>query len=277
MAPDERTTDRPALPSDPATLEPMGVAFDALVTDGLRRLGVTLSPGATSAIEVHARLLVAWNTAINLTALRLPEQVALGHVLDSLSALPVIRERQPRVRGLLDLGSGGGYPGLPLACGLGVERACLVDSIGKKARFLAVAGEAAAHAMRRVDGSAPRIEARDQRAEELAASEERESWDVVTCRAVGSLAEVAELGLPLARVGGIVLAWKRDHGTDSLNREIRDARRLIREAGGTDPEMLGLPDPTLLPGHRLVVMAKAQPTPRWMPRPVTERRRALIR
>jgi 16S rRNA (guanine527-N7)-methyltransferase len=166
---------------------------------------------------------------------------------------------------------------MPLACALGVDRADLVDSISKKARFLAVAGAAAVEAMLRVDRSAPRLEARAQRAEDLAAGEDRASWDLVTCRAVGTLAEVAELSLPLAWIGGLVLAWKRDHGSGALEAEVRDARPIVREAGGEVPEIVDLTDPAILPGHRLVVIAKSRPTPERLPRPAVERRRALLR
>jgi 16S rRNA (guanine527-N7)-methyltransferase len=255
----------------------MGDAFDAVLDDGLHRLNLSLSAGTRAAIDAQARLLVAWNAQINLTAIRQPEQIARSHVIDSLTAVAIVRERLPDVPRLLDLGSGGGYPGVPLACALGVTRARLLDSVGKKARFLATVGVAAEEAMRRLDGAAPAFDAAAARAEELAADQRRESWDLVTCRAVGTLAEVAELGLPLVRVGGIVVAWKRDDGSGSLGTEIEDARVVVGEAGGAEPEVVGVPDPTLLPGHRLVVLAKDRRTPDGMPRPAAERRRALLR
>ena len=88
---DDAPSGRAALPQDVADLPPLGPAFDAALTDGLDRLAITLSAGARAAIEAHARLLLAWNSAINLTALREPEQVARLHILDSLSALAVLR------------------------------------------------------------------------------------------------------------------------------------------------------------------------------------------
>jgi 16S rRNA (guanine527-N7)-methyltransferase len=131
--------------------------------------------------------------------------------------------------------------------------------------------------MRRLDGDAPTFEAPAARAEDLAAGPERETWEVVTCRAVGTLAEVAELGLPLVRIGGIVVAWKRDDGSRGLELEVRDAWNVVREAGGASPELVALPDPELLPGHRLVLIVKTRPTPHRFPRPAAERRRALLR
>jgi 16S rRNA (guanine527-N7)-methyltransferase len=255
----------------------MGEAFDTLIDDGLRRLALQLTPGARSAIEAQARLLVSWSEAINLTALRQSGQIARGHVLDSLSAVPLVRERLACAERLLDLGSGGGYPGLPLACALGSSSVWLLDSVAKKSRFLAVAGAAAEKTMRQIDGAAPSFEAGAARAEQVAAGDARESWDVVTCRAVGTLSEVAELGLPLVRLGGLLISWKRDDGSGALGREVRDGTTIVREAGGAPPELVELADPTLLPGHRLVVIAKARVSPGWLPRPTPERRRALLR
>ena len=106
------------------------------------------------------------------------------------------------MRRFLDLGSGGGYPGLPLALALPAERALLVDSIAKKAAFLEVAVAAA--------GVAGRVEIAAARAESLAADRRhRERWPAVTVRAVASLAELVELAFPLLAPGGVLVAWKR--------------------------------------------------------------------
>ena len=96
----------------------------------------------------HVRLLLAWNQAINLSAIRDPRAAVREHILDSLSAVELLRARQ--IDALLDLGSGGGYPGLPLALALPARRCLLVESVGKKAAFLS----AAAHAGTRNDARA---------------------------------------------------------------------------------------------------------------------------
>ena len=99
--------------------------------------GGDLPAAARAAIDDHVRLLLAWNEAINLSGIRAPEMVAREHVLDSLTALRLLR--RAGIAEFVDLGSGGGYPGLPLAIALPARRALLVESIGKKARFLEVA------------------------------------------------------------------------------------------------------------------------------------------
>jgi 16S rRNA (guanine527-N7)-methyltransferase len=148
----------------------------------------------------HLRLLLAWSVAVNLTAITDPVVAVRRHVLDSLAATPLLRER--RIDAFVDIGSGGGYPGLPLAVTVPARRALLVDSVGKKARFL----EAAAT----VTGLADSVQVFAGRAERLAGDgRHRERWPAVVARAVGDLAEVAELGLPLLARGGILVAWKR--------------------------------------------------------------------
>ena len=278
--PRPRAPGRAPLPVDPDGLPPLGEVFDTALDEGLEALGVTLSPGARLAIEVQARLLVAWNTAINLTALRTPEAIARLHVVDSLSALPALREtagaRRESGGTLLDLGSGGGYPGLPLAVALPVRHTALVDSIGKKARFLEAAAGAATAAMRGAGETPPRIDAIRARAEELAAyPDHREAWDIVTARAVGSLAEVVELALPLLRLGGQLLCWKRDDGRGTLKAELDAARLVTGAAGGDTPSVMQVaaPDPTT---HRLVRVFKERRTPPRFPRTTAERRRALL-
>jgi 16S rRNA (guanine527-N7)-methyltransferase len=268
------------LPLDPDGLPPLGDAFDTALDEGLGALGISLTPGARTAIEVHARLLMAWNAAINLTALRTPESIARLHIVDSLSALSLLWEthndRDDSATTLLDLGSGGGYPGLPLAVALPVRQVALVDSIGKKARFLQAAADAAATAMRESGETQPRIEAITARAEQLAGhADHREAWEVVTARAVGSLAEVAELALPLLRLGGQLICWKRDDGRGTLEAELDAARLILVAAGGGAPSVIcvGAPDPAT---HRLVQVFKERWTPPRFPRTPAERRRALL-
>jgi 16S rRNA (guanine527-N7)-methyltransferase len=272
--------ERSQLPLDPGGLPALGPRFDTILDEGLAALALSLGPGARAAIDAQARLLIAWNTAINLTALRTPEAIARLHVLDSLSALPLLRDaanaRGPAGVALLDLGSGAGYPGLPLAVALPCPRAALVDSIGKKVRFLHAVGAAAAAAMRAAGETPPHVEAIAARAEELARQEaHRETWDVVTARAVGSLAEVVELALPFLRLGGRLICWKRDDGRGTLQAELDAARPIAGALGGGVPHTIRVaaPDPST---HRLVQVFKQRRTPPRFPRTPAERRRALL-
>ena len=262
---------RAALPHAVDATAPLDPIFFEVLERGLNELALPLDAAARDAITGHVRLLMAWNEHINLSGLRTAEQIARGHVLDALLAVGPLRGLAGRKPSLLDLGSGGGFPGLTLAIAVPTGRTVLVDSIGKKAAFLRVAA-AAAEAVVHVDVLA-------ERAEDLAEEhDQRESWDIVTARAVGSVAEVAELGLPLVRIGGHVVAWKSagsDEQAGKLETEVADAARLIRSVGGDRPRVVALAaaERLGLPGRCLVVIPKVRPTPDGYPRGAGERRR----
>ncbi len=254
--------DRVPLPADPSLCPSLSDASIARLDAGLAALDIgPLPPGARDAILGHVRLLLAWTEAVNLTAIREPEAAVTGHVLDSLAAVRLLRAAG--VRRLLDLGSGGGYPGLPLALALPAERTLLVDSIAKKARFLRVAAAAA--------GVADRVAVAATRAEALAADpDQRERWPAVTVRAVASLAELVELAFPLLAPGGLVVAWKRSDLRDERARALPAIRAL---GGGT---MDVVPPPAGLAGledHVLVTIRKGGRTGGGWPRPPAERKR----
>jgi len=144
---------------------------------------------------------------------------------------------------LLDLGSGGGFPGLPLAAALPAD-ALLVESIGKKARFLETAVGAT--------GLRGRVRVAGVRAEELARDPAHAGrWPAVTARAVAALPRLIELALPLLRPGGVLVAWKRGDLDEELRAAIPVARRMAGDAPRVVPMELGD-----LPGHRLVVVRK---------------------
>jgi 16S rRNA (guanine527-N7)-methyltransferase len=280
---------RQPLPQDAALLPALGDDFWLTLDEGLAQLGLQLSTATRAGIDSHVRLLLAWNTAINLTALRSEHQIAAGHVLDTVAALPVLRHLLATMHrtadagpSLMDLGSGAGFPGIPLALALPSGRTALVDSIGKKARFLSVAAGAVMDAVANSAppaGGNPRFETLPERAEDLADEpDQREAWDLLVARAVGSVAEIAEIGLPLVHRGGYVVAWKHDRGDGGLEREVEQGRRTAVAVGGTSPRIFRPPNVERagLAGHCLVTMRKARTTPARFPRPASERRRALL-
>jgi 16S rRNA (guanine527-N7)-methyltransferase len=221
-------------------LAPLPAAFDATLTSGLTAIDVHLAPAQLRALDSYVRLLLAWTEAINLTSIREPVAVAREHLLDSLSAVPLLLD--PPATRILDLGSGGGLPGLPLAIALPTSQVRLVESIGKKASFLRTAVIAL--------DLAGRVDVAGERAEALATRGDRRAWDVVTVRAVAALPRLVELAWPLVAPGGRLIAWKRGN----LDAELANGRRAVAgRRGEITVHALGVPG---LEDHRLVVVAK---------------------
>jgi 16S rRNA (guanine527-N7)-methyltransferase len=258
---ERRAVDKPRepLPTRVQATQPLPPGYHDALDAGLDALRLTLTPGARTAIEIHARLLLAWTSAINLTAIRDPAAVALAHVIDSLSAIPVLRER--RIDRFLDIGSGGGYPGVPLAAALPALRALLLEPVRKKTAFLTAAVAASG-----LEGS---VEAAPVRAEALAAdARHRGVWPAVVARAVGGLGELVELAFPLLEPGGCLVAWKRG----DIEVEISAAERAMAAMGGGRLEVRPVPVPGL-DRHCLVVATARGRVPAAYPRDPAARKR----
>ena len=242
-----RVTDTPPLPDD----------YDHALDDGLATLGLELKPAARAAIDGHIRLLLAWTGSINLTAIREPAAAATAHVVDALTAVPLIRGFGATA--LLDLGSGGGLPGIPLAAAL-PARATLAEPIGKKAGFLRTAVAA-------LELTGVAVE--ERRAEALAGDPaQRDAWPVVTARAVAPVADLVELAFPLLARGGRLVAWKRG----DLDAELAAARRAMAALGGGRLEVQP-GGSSVLPGHVLVVVERTGDVPPTYPRDPSARKR----
>ena len=232
--------------------------FAALARDA-ERIGVHLDAATVGLCMRFADLLIERNTTMNLTAITKPADIATKHFLDSFTAVAV-RRWNGRER-IVDVGSGAGFPGLALRLALPGTRVTLVESMGKKARFLEeVTGTLA------LDG----VEVRNERAEALGQTQ-RERYDVATARAVGSLGAIAEYLLPFLRIGGDAIAWK-----GRLDAELPGAKKACAAIGGeivriTPTAELGLG--AILPGRSLVVIRKLRTTPSRYPRSAAEAKR----
>ena len=250
---------REPLPTHVEGTPPLPPGYDDALASGLEALHLSLAPEARAAIDGHVRLLLAWTRSINLTAIHDPVAAATVHVADSLTAVPLLRSLG--IERFLDLGSGGGLPGLPLAIALPASDALLVEPIGKKARFL----EATIAA---VDlGGTVRVAA--TRAEALARDPgHRAAWPAVTARAVAATSELVELAFPLLADGGRLVAWKRG----DLDAELAGARRAIHALGGGTIDVVDVAVPELV-GHRLVLATRQGRLPDAFPRDPAARRR----
>jgi 16S rRNA (guanine527-N7)-methyltransferase len=232
--------------------------FAALARDA-QRIGVRLDATTLALCARFSGLVIERNTTMNLTAITTPADVATKHFLDSFTAIAV-RTWTGRER-VVDVGSGAGFPGLALRLALPGTRLTLIESMGKKARFLEEVTSTLA-----IDG----VEVCNERAETLAHTR-RERYDVGTARAVGTLGAIVEYLLPFLKVGGDAIAWK-----GRLDAELAGARKACAALGAeivtiTPTSDLGLG--AILPGRSLVVIRKLRATPSRYPRSPAEAKR----
>lgn len=158
---------------------------------GASKLGVDLAPAQLAALETLAAELADWNTRVNLTSITAPDEVVDKHLLDSLAVLPLLRGLA-----VADVGSGAGFPGLPLAIADLDRRYTLIESTGKKVKFIRHVAEKLA---------LPNVEAVLGRAESYRPAR---PFDSVVARALGSLAEFVRVAGHLAGRDGRLLAMK---------------------------------------------------------------------
>jgi len=222
-----------------------------MVRSAAAEMGINLPPDAPERFELYYEMLIAANARMNLTRIVEPEAVVNGHFMDSLTLIKT--GALAGARTLADVGSGAGLPGIPLMIALPDIRCVLIDSLGKRVRFL---NEVIAAL--NLNGAAVHA-----RAEEAARQTGyRESFDCVTSRAVAKLRVLCELTLPLVRVSGVMAAYKGP----GVDRELSDARRVISLLGGKLRQVQSVVIPGEATGHRLVLIDKRAPTPMKYPR-----------
>ncbi|PJF48113.1 MAG: 16S rRNA (guanine(527)-N(7))-methyltransferase RsmG [Chloroflexi bacterium] len=227
------------------------------IQDAARRLGVALDARQARALLRFRDLLVEANQRFNLTALTDDASILALHFLDSLTAVQVIRGLQANHSAaleLIDVGAGGGFPGIPLKIALPELRVTLMDGTAKKVQFCAEVIRTLA---------LQHIRAIQDRAEEAGhRPEHRERYDVAIARAVAPMPTLAEYLLPLTRVGGTCIAMK---GSDAQAEAARAAGAIARLGGA-----IAAVTPVTLPGRderrALIVINKLHPTPQAYPR-----------
>lgn len=224
-------------------------AWCRLIVDGAAALGVTVSPEQTGSLERYARELLRWNRKTNLTAICDPLEVAVKHLLDALTAAPYV----PTGAVMLDMGSGGGFPGVPLKIVHPGATVTLVDSVRKKVSFLR-------HVIRLL--GLKDIRALHTRVESLAHTADfRASLDVVTCRALAPLEVCARWGLPFLSAGGRLVFFKGP----GLKEELQALCGLLKRVQARfdvrfDCEIKNIRLPVLNLERKLVIVQKIKAT-----------------
>ncbi len=197
------------LPEVPPLAPPPG--FD----DRLAALGVALDSVAIGRLGDYLARLLAMNELLNLTGIKDPTEAWTRHVLDALSLVPLLREVPTGAR-LLDVGSGGGVPGVPLAIARPDLRVTLMDATEKKVAFLRAVGAALGLAS---------LEVVSGRAEQLALGDLAGAFDVVTARAVGKVQALLPWTAPFAKRGGRLLLIKGERADQELGEAHKQLRR----------------------------------------------------
>ncbi len=231
-----------------------------LLVEGCRTLGLPLSDRQIEQFAAYFRLLVEWNERFNLTAITDLEGVQTKHFLDSLAGWPPTAAEMGGAGGrsgplhLVDVGTGAGFPGVPLKILLPDLKLTLVDGTGKKVLFLNQLVEALGLAQ---------VAVVQGRAEELGQKPAfRERFDLVTARAVAPLNTLVEYLLPLVRRDGLAVIYK---GANAAQ-EFIDARKAIELLGGETTRMAPLKVPFLEETRFLLLVRKLKPTPAIYPR-----------
>ncbi len=222
---------------------------------GLREMGLSATPAQVDQLALYRGLLQDWNRVMNLTAITEDEAIETAHFLDALTVLPLLPEPLPESFAVLDVGTGAGFPGLPLRILRPSIRLTLLESVGKKTRFL--------DAVRNALGLAD-VEVVTARAEDAGhMARLRERFDLVVARAVASMATLAELCLPFCAVGGRFIAYKKG---ESLTVEMQEAAEALRVLGGAVEDLHPVHLSPLPDERVLVVVRKKAPTPMISPR-----------
>lgn len=222
---------------------------------GARELGVTLTERHMAAFEVCYRELMAWNQRFNLTAITDREGVLVRHFLDSLSCLKVLsRNELDAGAQVVDVGTGAGYPGLPLKIVCPGMRLTLLEATGKKVGFLE-------HLTLELQMNS--VRAIHARSEELGQDPaHREQYDWAVARAVAEMPTLVEYLLPLVRVGGAILAQKGE----GAPAEVQKAENAIATLGGRVRRLAPVELRGLAETRYLVVVDKVAATPEKYPR-----------
>ena len=216
-------------------------------------LGLQLSREQIAAFKLLEEELLEWNDRFNLTAIRDKEGIETKHFLDSLTCLMAL-DLNAAPRSLIDVGTGAGFPGIPLKLMLPNMRLTLVESIQKKAGFCT-------HVVEKL--GLRQVQILPERAEDVGQDPaHRESYDLATARAVAAMPTLVEYLLPLVRIGGLVIMQKGE----SAQLEALKSEKVIQRLGGKIRVIL----PVVLPGvadeRYLVVLEKVARTSAEYPR-----------
>ena len=217
-----------------------------------KEYGLELTSDQISAFNRYYELLVKWNEKINLTAITEPREVAIKHIVDSLSCYQ--KELFTGQVSLIDVGTGAGFPGLPLKIFYPELKLTLLDSLNKRVKFLQLVVD---------ELGLKDVEVIHARSEEAARNKKyREKFDLVTARAVARLPIICEYCLPFVKQGGTFIALKGRQ----YEEEIQEAQKAFSVLGGKLVKSMPVKLPELEDKRAVVYIKKEKATPKVYPR-----------
>ena len=223
-----------------------------ILEEGCKELGITLDENQKKQFTDFYEYLVEKNKVMNLTGITEFQEVLIKHFLDSLACVKAVD--MSRIKRIMDIGTGAGFPGVPLKIAFPHLEACLLDSLKKRVNFLEETFQ-----MLKLEN----ITAIHGRAEEYAKNKQyRETYDLCVSRAVSNLATLSEYCLPYVKTGGYFISYK----SGTVQEEVEQAQKAVKILGGKiqDVVYFQLPDSEIQ--RSLVVIEKIKSTPGRYPR-----------
>jgi 16S rRNA (guanine527-N7)-methyltransferase len=226
--------------------------MEKLVQDASALFNIHMSGRQVASFITYEKELLDWNSKFNLTAIRDAESIRTKHFLDSLSCVLAWKSNPPNR--LIDVGTGAGFPGIPLKIIYPNLKLTLVESVGKKATFCQ-------HVVRVL--GLENVDVIQARAEELGQNlNHREKYDYAVARAVANLNVLSEYLLPLVKIGGTMLAQKGESGPA----EAQSAENAMKLLGGKLKQLIPVNLPGVVEDRYLILADKVAATPPKYPR-----------
>lgn len=230
----------------------MNTATTQKIIESADLVGVQIGEKEAVSFEKYLQLLLEWNNKMNLTAITDPDEIVIKHFIDSIVLVPHLKKKTNI--SILDVGTGAGFPGIPLKILLPEINVVLLDSLNKRVSFLqtvidelGLQGISAVHGRAEDFGRQPRF---------------RESYDIVVSRAVARLSVLAELCLPFVKMGGSFVSYKGA----KVDEELKEAKNAIKLLGGGEFNQIEVNLPGLDDKRALVFIEKNHRTPDKYPR-----------